>query len=276
MSKKNESTGGLLTKKDLRSMFYRLNFFNLSFNMERMQAFGFLFTMIPALRKIYENRPKVERANAIKRHLEFFNSQINATSLIVGVTAALEETTSETEKDSVIAVKTGLMGPFAGLGDGLLKFTWLPICASIGAALALEGNALGPILMFVMFNLMNLPTKWLGIHYGYHKGVSMFTGDAGKILIARVSNMANVLGLVVVGGMISSSIKLRTGLSFDIGESAIVIQDLLDKILPSLLPVLLTVFCYSFLKKTKRKHLVALIFGILIVGIILAMLGITR
>jgi mannose/fructose/N-acetylgalactosamine-specific phosphotransferase system component IID len=27
--------------------------------------------------------------------------------------------------------KAGLMGPFAGLGDSLLKFTWLPICGSI-------------------------------------------------------------------------------------------------------------------------------------------------
>jgi PTS system mannose-specific IID component len=270
MSNTVEKTGGKLTKGDITSMFWRLNTFNFAFNAERMQAFGFLFTMIPALRRIYEGRPEAEKAQAMKRHLEFFNSQINATSLIVGVTAALEESTPENEKESVVAVKTSLMGPMAGLGDGLLKFTWLPICASIGSALALDGNPLGPVLMFVLFNLANLPTKWYGLNYGYSKGVSMFVGEKGQSIISRIANMANVLGLVVVGGMVSSSVRLRTQLSFTIGESALKIQPLFDQVIPSLLPVLLTLGCYTYLKKTHRGHLLPLIFGILIIGTILA------
>jgi PTS system mannose-specific IID component len=270
MANTAEKPNGKLLKSDIVSMFWRLNTFNFAFNMERMQAFGFLFTMIPALRRIYENRSKEEKARAMKRHLEFFNSQINATSLIIGVTAALEEATSENDKESVVAVKTSLMGPMAGLGDGLLKFTWLPICASIGSALALDGNVLGPILMFVLFNLANLPTKWYGLNYGYYKGVSMFTGEKGQSIISRITNMANVLGLIVVGGMISSSIRLRTILSFTIGESALKIQSMFDQIIPSLLPILLTLFCYGYLKKTRRRHLLPLIFGILIVGTALA------
>ena len=150
------STLHKITKKDLNRIFWNLQTMSFSYNYEKMQMIGFAHCMAPVLDRLYKDADKETRIRAMKRHLEFFNTQINAGALILGVTAAMEEKTSEEEKDAVVSVKAGLMGPFAGLGDSLLKFTWMPICGSIGAAFALQGNIIGPILMFLIYNLVNV------------------------------------------------------------------------------------------------------------------------
>ena len=88
------------------------------------------------------------------------------------------------------------MGPFAGLGDSLLKFTWLPICGSIGAAFALQGNIIGPLLMFILFNIVNVGSKYFFIHYGYNKGVDLIEQSKNSNIIQRISNIANVVGML--------------------------------------------------------------------------------
>ena len=47
-----------------------------------------------------------------------------------------------------------MMGPLAGAGDPLFWFTLRPIFLSLGAGLAVSGNVLGPIVFFVLWNVM--------------------------------------------------------------------------------------------------------------------------
>ena len=179
------------------------------------------------------------------------------------------------EKEGVIAVKTGLMGPLAGLGDSLLNFTWMPICGSIGAALAVQGNVLGPILMFLMINGLYTPLKYYGLFYGYKKGESVINEkDEGTRVLDRLSGMANVLGVIVIGGLIAGNVKVKIGTQFEIGDQVLVLQEMLDKVMPNLLPVLVTVACYYLLKKSNGKFAVRIIFGVLIISVILSMFGI--
>lgn len=77
-----------LTKSDLNSMFIRSNFHQGSWNYERMQALGYCFAMVPIIKRLYTGD---ERKQALKRHLEFFNTQPFVTAPILGVTAAMEE-----------------------------------------------------------------------------------------------------------------------------------------------------------------------------------------
>ena len=176
-----EKTTNKITKKDLDRVFWRMQVLNVTNNFESMQAIGFLSSFVPVLERLYKDRPKEEKVEAMKRHLKFFNSHVNSDALILGVAAAIEESTNEDEKDVVTSVKTGLMGPLAGIGDSVLKFTWLPICGSIGAALALNGSVLGPILMFLLYNIVNVATKYYGIHLGYKKGMDL-VNEVGAVL----------------------------------------------------------------------------------------------
>ena len=45
----------MLTTRDLRRMYWRSTFLLGSFNFERMQAMGFCYTLIPAIRKFYRD-----------------------------------------------------------------------------------------------------------------------------------------------------------------------------------------------------------------------------
>lgn len=263
-----------VTKKDLNRVFWRSQLIQFSHNYERMQSLGTLYGITPVLERLYQDRPKAEKVEAQRRHLEFFNSHPVLVPFILGITAALEESTSEDEKESVIAVKTSLMGPLAGLGDSLLNFTWYPIAGSIGASFAVEGNFLGPILMFVMINALYFPLKYYGVHLGFSKGRELLTSENGKKLLDRISTSANVLGVMVAGALIASTVNITLGIQYGTGDTAIKVQEMLDKVMPNMLPMLMTLLCLYLLKKWNGKHVVALIFTIIIIAIVLSGFGI--
>lgn len=271
MSNQKEATK--ITKKDLNRVFWRMQLLNVTNNFQSMQAIGFLSSFTPVLERLYGDKSDELKTKAMKRHLEFFNSHVNADALILGVAAAVEETTSEEEKETVTAIKTGLMGPLAGIGDSILKFTWLPICGSIGASLALNGSLLGPILMFLLYNVVNVASKYYGIHLGYSKGMEMINGAGGNVL-QRLSNMANVVGLMVIGALVASVVKVNVVAEISAGENVIKFQEMFDKVMPGLFSILVTVVVYQILKKTNGKHAPLLILGIMIISIFLTMFGV--
>ena len=107
-----------LNKRDLVNIFIRSNFLLGSFNFERMQAIGFCVSLLPALRKVYKD-DKPAMAAAMKRHLEFFNTQPFLATPIMGITAAMEEKKAngaDISDQTISGVKVGLMGP---LGTGV-------------------------------------------------------------------------------------------------------------------------------------------------------------
>ncbi|XKM14075.1 PTS system mannose/fructose/sorbose family transporter subunit IID [Orbaceae bacterium ac157xtp] len=270
------STQNKITKKDLNRMFWNVMTMSFSYNYEKMQMIGFAHSMIPVLDRLYKDADTATRVRAMQRHLEFYNTQINAGSLILGVTAAMEEKTNEDEKDAVVSVKAGLMGPFAGLGDSLLKFTWSPICGSIGAAFALQGNIIGPILMFLMFNIVNLFTKYYFIQYGYNKGVDLIEQSKNSNIIQRISNLANVVGVMVLGSLLATTVKVNTPLIIAIKDKTIPVQEMFDKVMPSFLTLLFSLGMFFLIRKFQGKYTVSLIIGVMVLGVILSMFGVLK
>lgn len=263
-----------MTKQDLTKAFFRSQLLMATSNFERMQALGAYYSIVPTLKKIYGDKPKEERVAAIKRHLEFFNTNPYVYGPILGITMAMEEQTPEDQKESVIAVKTGLMGPFAGLGDSLLAMTVVPIYMSIASGLAIEGNPIGPILFFILFSLTIWPLKYKGIFMGYEKGSALLTGENGNKMLKRLATMGNVVGMMVVGSLIVSTVKINIPIEYTVGESTIKIQEMLDGIMPNFFPLLITLLVYYLLKKRNAKNAVAIIVSIMVIGIFLSIIGI--
>ncbi len=265
-----------VTKSDLRKTFWRLQIFGLGITVNNLtaQAIAFATSMTPVLKRLYADAPKEQRVNAMQRHLTYFLSQNTATGMILGLTAAIEETTNEDEKDAVISTKSGMMGPLAGIGDSVFKITIQAIAGSIGAAYALEGNILGPILMFVIYNSINITIKYYGLMLGYEKGVEFITSGEQSKAIETIINMSTAVGVIVLGALIGSYVRIQVGTELNVGEAVVAIQDLLDGILPKLLPLLFTLGLYKLHGKMPRKYLIWLIFAILILGTILASFGI--
>ncbi|RYL93838.1 PTS mannose transporter subunit IID [Sporolactobacillus sp. THM7-4] len=260
-----------LTRKDMWNTYLRSTFMLGSFNFERMQAIGFCVTMIPAIKRFYHR--KEDQAAALKRHLEFFNTTPWPASAIFGVTAAMEQKKAaggDIDEAAITNVKVGLMGPLAGIGDPIYWGTARPILAALGASLALSGSILGPLLFFFGINIIRILTRWYGFKVGYKQGTDIVHDVAGNRL-KKLTQMASVLGLFVMGSLVSkwTSIKMPLVLVSYKQAGHVVstsLQNILDSLLPGLVALLMTFACMWLLKR--NVNAIWIIFGMFVVGIL--------
>ena len=184
---------GKISNKALNKVLLRTQGCQFAHNYERMQSLSLTYCFSPVLEELYKDRPKEERVHAMQRYLEYFNTHPLAIPFILGIQAALEESTDEDQKDTCRAIKTSLMGPFAGLGDSMLNLTWYPIAGSIGASMCInDGSLVGPLVMFLLINLLYWPLKYFGLHLGYTKGLEVVQ-SGGMALFDRRTYWASSL-----------------------------------------------------------------------------------
>ena len=259
----------LLTKKELNNMAFRSMFLQASFNYERMQACGWAFSMLPGLVKFYKD-DKEGLKNALKRHMEFFNTHPFLVTAILGLVLAMEE--KKEDPEVIRALKVALMGPLGGIGDAIFWFTLIPISASLGAGLALEGNVLGPILFIVLFNLVHLPLRFGLMHYFYSFGLKAF--ETLQNVTVHVQKAASIIGVTVVGALIASFVNVKLALEFNVGEKLVNVQtEIIDAVMPNLLPLLLTLGIYHLIAK-KGMSPTTIIWLIIAISLVLSFLGI--
>ena len=262
----------MLTTRDLRRMYWRSTFLLGSFNFERMQAMGFCYTLMPAIRKVYRG-DKAAEAAALKRHLEFYNTHPWVSSVVFGVTAAMEEQKAKGEEiseETITSVKVGLMGPLAGVGDPIFWGTARPVLAALGASLALNGSIVGPLLFFVGINLLRVLTRWYGLKFGYERGTEMVT-EVGGGQLKKITQMAAIMGLFVMGALVSkwTTIKFPAVVSTVKNDDGIMVdttvQSILDQLLPGLAALGLTFLCMWLLNK--KVNALWIILGMFAIGI---------
>ncbi len=274
---KDSKDDNKLTKKDIIKSFANWFFFAESnYNYERLQATGFAHAMVPIIQRLYKS--KDDQIDAIKRHLAFFNTEPICGSVIHGITIAMEEQKANNEpitSEGINAIKTGLMGPLAGIGDTLTQGIITPILLAmcIGITTSGNGNIAGPIIYLIaQYGIMFALSFSLWMNgYKYGKKVVEEILDGG--IINKVIEGASILGTLVMGGLVGTFVSLQTTLSLSIGETAFSLQEnLFDKIMPGLLPLLLTIAVYKMVKKGKSP---LKIMGLLILfGAIGAIIGI--
>jgi PTS system mannose-specific IID component len=243
-----------LTHADLMKAFWRYVFmFQCGWNYERMQSVGYAYTMVPILKK---TRPSEEEfKEAFLTNLNFFNTNpIVGAPLIIGAHIALEEAGASLETTE--GLKVGLMGPLAGVGDTLVWALYNSIIFTIGASMALAGSALGPILVIALVLFPYLGVRYWQFMWAYNQGTNLVTSLGGGV-IARVTEFATIVGLIVVGGFapsivkmaISYELKIPTTVQGQAVTQTINIQQQLDAIMPLMLPVLITALAYWLLKR---------------------------
>ena len=296
-----------LTQKDRVAVCWRSTFLQGSWNYERMQNGGFCYAMIPAIKRLYST--KEEQAAALKRHLEFFNTQPYVGAPILGVTLALEEDRANgapVDDAAIQGVKVGMMGPLAGVGDPIFWFTVRPILGALAASFALTGNILGPILFFVLWNVIRYAFLWYTQEFGYKAGPAI-TKDLSGGLLQKVTSGASILGMFVLGALVQrwvsvkfpikvSEVALSEGAYIDWSKipggtaegikmaleqqaaglslnptSVTTLQDNLDSLVPGLSALLLTFLCMYLLKK--KISPIAIILGLFVVGIVFHAIG---
>ena len=295
-----------LSKSDRLKVCLRSQFLQGSWNYERMQNGGYAFAMIPAIKKLYKE--KADQVAALKRHMEFFNTHPYIASPIIGVTLALEQEKANgaaVDDAAVQGVKVGMMGPLAGIGDPVFWFTLRPILGAMCASLAMDGNMLGPIMFFLLWNIIRFGFMWYTQEFGYKVG-NQITENLSGNLLENITRGASILGMFVLGALVQrwvsikfapvvSSVQLSKGAYIEwdqlpagteglkaafqqVGSGLALdpvkvttLQNNLDALIPGLVPLLLTLLCMWLLKKGISP--IAIIIALFAVGIVGHLIG---
>ena len=268
-----------LSKKDSNKCKYRKFFWRswniqASWNYERQMNMGFLYGIAPILDEIYKD-PKDEelKKEAYKRHMAFYNCTPQTSAFILGLSAAMEEQYYEDREnftpESINAMKTSLMGPLSGIGDSFFQGTIRILAFGLGINLAQQGSILGPILAIIISFIPSYVVTYYGGKIGYLMGNKYLSKLYTEELMDKVMYICSIVGLMVIGSMMASMIGIVTPLTFN---ETLVLQDVLNGIVPQIIPLSLTFLLYWLIKKKVATGwiLSICIFG----GILLSTLGI--
>nr|WP_318838056.1 PTS system mannose/fructose/sorbose family transporter subunit IID [Staphylococcus agnetis] len=259
-----------LTDKDFRQINIRsLFFYQLGWNYERMQGSGYLYTILPQLRKIYgDDTPELKEM--MQTHTQFFNTSNFFNTIITGIDIAIEEKEQFAAKESIKGIKVGLMGPFAAVGDAIFASLIPTIFGAIAANMAQDGNPFGALLWFVA-TLAIIVFRWKQLKFAYKEGISLVTTMQHRL--EALTNAATLLGVFMVGALVATMIRVKFAWAPKIGDLTINIQNNADMILPRLLPLII-VFAIYWLLGRKNMNSTKAIFIVIIVSIILSALGV--
>ncbi|WP_308652730.1 PTS system mannose/fructose/sorbose family transporter subunit IID [uncultured Anaerococcus sp.] len=299
----NNENKVVISKEVRKKVWWRHQFLQGVMNYERMQNGGWAYSISPALEEIYTN--KEDQSQALKRHLEFYNTHPYVSNSVMGVTLAMEEERAngaDIDDGAINGVKIGLMGPLAGVGDPVFWFTIRPILGALGASLALTGNIVGPLIFFLIWNAMRLIFEWKSQEFGYRTGNEIIKDLSGGLL-GRVTLMASILGMFIIGALVqrwvsinftinvssvtqqpgtyidwatlpagAEGIKMAISKALEIGPTALdsakvtTLQQNLDSLIPGLSALLLTLGICKLLKKNISP--IVIILALFVVGIL--------
>lgn len=285
-TKKENSTSKFykIQNKDIKQIWFRWFFSNaISHSFSRYLGPAFLWAIRPLIDKLYPN--KEQRKAAYERHNMFYNTQVSwGGGTIIGITASLEQKRAEALAenktdvanqltDLIINTKTGLMGALAGVGDSIDSGTVLYIFIAICLPWAQKGMAIGAIVPFVLMALYQSLMGLYFTHLGFGLGRSAATQLVGSKKMKGLIDGLSILGLFMMGVLGAQFVTVKSILKFNISGKSFVLQNILNQILPGLLPLLVIGLVYLYFVKHGMKVTRALV-GLTILLGVLAALGI--
>lgn len=263
-----------LSKKALNKSFLNWFYGHLTcFSQEHMQTFGYMLAMLPILQDLYDTNE--EQTEKMQTYTAFFNTEPQVGSVVVGITAGMEEARANGEPvdgETINGIRAGLMGPLAGIGDSLVVGTVIPILLGIALSLSGGGSPLGAIFYILVWNIgMFLIMRML-----YFKGYEM-GGKAVEFLVGEKANAIReaivMIGTMVIGGVTASWVSITTAFKM-IGSNGEVIVDLqstLDTVYPHILSALFVLLCWWLMNKKKMSPIVVMLLLVVIafVGVLI-------
>lgn len=262
-----------LSKKALLKSFHNWYYGHLTcFSQEHMQTFGYLCAMLPLVEELYDNED--DKAKAMNTYTAFFNTEPQLGSIVVGITAGLEEARANGEDDvdeeTINGLRAGLMGPVAGIGDSLIVGTLIPILLGIALGMSTGGSPLGAIFYIVVWNLF----AYFGMKFLYFKGYQL-GGKAVEFLIGAqgeaIRDSVSILGGIVIGAVAATWVSVTTSFQLlkDTGEPYLVLQEKLDEVLPGSLTAVFVLICWYLLAKKKMSPI-----KVMLILVVIAFVGV--
>lgn len=274
MSKEMERS--LLRKKDLfRSWLIWENLPQTCYNYERMMGQAVAHVFVPISKRLHNDNPE-KKKEMMKREIEFFNVHIEFGACIIGMIIALEEQKAkgkEIPNEFITSLKTSLMGPLSGVGDTIFQRVLIPILLAICIDLTLKGTIWGSIIYAVAVIAIAWGMSYANFMFGYRAGADAIMDFLEKGILNKILMGAEIMGCMVMGGLISSYVKMNVALEIVSSTTTFSIQEqFLDAVMPNILPFGFTMLIYFLMKKGfSSLKIIGLIVS---VGVICGALGI--
>ena len=261
-------------KKLLKRIELRSHTCFLAFTMVAMEANGFTYSLIPAIEDIYADDPE-GKIEAYTRHQQFFNTHAVPFSFIVGLAWAMEKEKKEkgtVDGEMISSLKSALMGPTAGMFDNLFFNCLRIIAAGVAISLAKQGNILGMFLFILIYGVPQSIIKMKFCELGYVYGTAFIDKMYSTGLMESFTRAASLVGVMMVGAMTASMVKVPLNLVLTIGPATLEVAPVLESIFPGLLSIILIFIYVSLIKKGwKPMHLIWLT---MVVGLLGALIKI--
>lgn len=238
------------------------------------EANGWLGSLLPFLNELYKDDEE-ERAKAIRRHQTFFNTHTVPWSFLLGLIMSMEKEHKEKgtiDEETIISVKTSLMGPTAGVFDSLFMGCIRIVAAGIGIGFCSQGNPVGLILFWLIYALPQIVLKYWGVKFFYEEGTKFLDTLTDANIIKAVSKAANVIGIIMMGAMVAVNVNVPIALTFDINGASVEVASVLDSIFPGLMSCVLT-FVYVWLIKKHRFTATKLLLLTIVIGLAGKLIG---
>ncbi|MBP2623582.1 PTS system mannose/fructose/sorbose family transporter subunit IID [Streptococcus oricebi] len=262
-----------ISKKTLAKSFHHWYYGHLTcFSQEHMQTFGYLTSMLPIVEELYPD--KEDQARSMNTYTAFFNTEPQLGSIVVGITAGLEEARANgvdgVDDETINGLRAGLMGPIAGIGDSLIVGTLIPVILGIALGLSNGGSPIGAVFYILVWNLL----AYFGMRFAYFKGyelgdkaVEFLVGPQGQAIRKAVS----IVGGMVIGAVAATWVPIKSALELkdSSGKAFLKIQDQLDGVYPGLLTAAFIVFCWWLMAKKKLSPIT-----VMLILVVIAFIGV--
>lgn len=226
---------------------YRWFFGQNIMNYEDYNGTGKAICMYPLLKKLYPGNTD-KQAERMEANMQYFNCNVHTESLIFGMVASMEEQKAlgeDVPDEAISAVKTGLMGPLAGLGDPLVQGVITPLFITMALSLANQGIVFGGFLFPILYGAFTIVFAAATFALGYKGGKVVISKILSGNLMKYIVEIGSIIALASFGALAAQSIGVQVILKVN----GVTIQSLLDTLLKGLLPLSLVLFFYSRLKK---------------------------
>jgi len=277
-SEANRNAYTLLDKSSIRKSWLRWVMFNqANYNYERMQGTGFCHAMLPIIDKLYPDDAE-KRSELMLNHMQFFNTEPQWGACIIGMAAAMEEKRKESPgeitHETISSLKSGIMGPLAGIGDTINGGVVTPLLLTLFIGITVTGNIWGVFGYIIAIACWMWAIYWNSYKIGYEKGSDAIVSIMESGLINRLILGASIMGCMVLGGLVGNFVSLNLSINIPTGDGAIfnLQEQLFDVLMPGLLPLLLTLGAFWLTKRGWSS--VKIILLITVVGLAGGALGI--
>lgn len=266
----------VLTKKDVQkaALFWHTTS-HMTYNYQRLQAGSMAAMMGPVFEKLYPNNPEKIKEGC-ERQMLYFNTEPRWGAIIPGMTVALEEAYA-TDPDGgvdgslITEIKTALMGPLAGIGDTVWAGLMKPIILSITLAWAMQGYVMGAWAYWLIAFGLDMAITYSMFMRGYKLGTDSVDRFLEGGFVKTVTTAIGIVGMFCLGAMIVKYVGISAILQVEMTTTTLNFGEIMNKIIPSFVPLVITLFAYWM--QVKGKKVTTVLLALFVIGFIGGAIG---